>query len=71
MKTLPAFATSLSLALLGACATPSPSGPYVVATLMPTRDSSTAARTLIDQNFTFKRASQKPPLAPKGPPPLG
>ena len=27
--------------------------------------------TLIDQNFTFTRAYQKPPLEPNGPPPLG
>ena len=27
--------------------------------------------TLIDQNFTFTRAYQKPPLEPNGPPLLG
>ena len=42
MKTLLPFAAPLSLLVLAACASSPPAGPYVVATLLPTRDSSTA-----------------------------
>ncbi len=52
MKTLLALAAPLSLFLLGACASPSPPGPYVVATLQPTRDSSTAGSVWFVQDGT-------------------
>jgi Cu-Zn family superoxide dismutase len=42
MKTFLPLAAPLSLLLLAACASSPPAGPYVVATLQPTRDSSAA-----------------------------
>jgi Cu-Zn family superoxide dismutase len=51
MKTLLASAAPLCL-LLAACASSAPSGPYVVATLQPTRDSSTSGTVWFVQNGT-------------------
>ncbi|HEX2541912.1 MAG TPA: superoxide dismutase family protein [Caldimonas sp.] len=52
MKNFLALAAPLSLVLLGACASSSAPGPYVVATLQPTRDSSTAGTVWFVQSGT-------------------
>jgi Cu-Zn family superoxide dismutase len=46
------LAAAVSLLLLSACASSPPAGPYVVATLQPTRDSSTAGTVWFVQDGT-------------------